>query len=122
MAACNPDGKRVKLVCTRALVSDAELHIRHGTAVTLRGVRWLVTDQTVLEPLFGRPLLEALGLNTRNILAASAEKHSGAVDVPTLFGTNLEVPKTDASPAFSKASTTVMVAPTMRTSTTMTAG
>ncbi len=91
MAACNPDGKRSKSVCTRALVLDAELHIRHGTALTLRGVRWLVTYQTIGEPLLGQPLLEALGLNTRNILAAAAEKHSGAVDVSTLFGTNPEV-------------------------------
>ncbi len=91
MAACNPGGKRAKLVCTGSLVLDAELHIRHGTDLTLRGIRWIVTDQTVGEPLLGRPLIEALRLNTRNILAAAAEKHSGAVDVATLFGTNPEV-------------------------------
>ncbi len=44
-----------------------------------------------VSPLLGRPLLEALGLNTRNILAAAAEKLSGAVDVSTLLGTNPEV-------------------------------
>ena len=90
MAACTPDGKRAKLVCTRALVVDAELHIRHRTALVLRGVRWLVTDQAVGEPLLGRPLLEALGLNARSILAAAAEKHSGVVDMSTLFGTDPE--------------------------------
>ena len=91
MAACTPDGKRAKLVCTRALVVGAELHIRHGTAVVLCDVRWLVTDQVVGEPLLGRPLLEALGLNARNIPAAAAEKHSGVFDMSTLFGTDPEV-------------------------------
>lgn len=60
---------------------NTELHIRHGTALTLRNVRWLVTDQTVGEPLLGRPVLEELGLNTRNTLAAAAEKYSGVVDM-----------------------------------------
>ena len=91
MAACTPDGKRAKLVCTRALIVDAELHIRHGTALVLRGVRWLVTDQAVGEPLLGRPLLEALGLNASNFLSAAAGKHSVVVDMSTLFGTDPEV-------------------------------
>ncbi len=43
------------------------------------------------EFLLGSPLLEALGLSTRDILAAAVEKHTGAVDVPTIFRTNSEV-------------------------------
>lgn len=56
---------------------DTELHILRGSALTLRVIRWLVPDQTVSEPSLGRPVLEFLGLNTRDILAAAAEKHSG---------------------------------------------
>ncbi len=63
----------------------------HKTAVTLRGIRWLVSDQKVGEPLLGRRLLEALGLNTVNVLAAAVEKNSGSVDVSNLFGTNTDV-------------------------------
>lgn len=85
LAACNTDGKPAKLVCNHALTVDVELHIRYGTALTLRGLRWLVTDQPAGEPLLGRPVLEALGFNTRDTLAAAAEKHSGVVDVSTLF-------------------------------------
>ncbi len=48
MAAC----KQAKLVCTQALILDAELHILHGIALTLRGVRCLVTDRTVGEPVW----------------------------------------------------------------------
>lgn len=43
------------------------------------------TDEVVLDPLLSRPLLEALGINTRDILAAAAEKHSRIVDVKTLL-------------------------------------
>ncbi len=44
-----------------------------------------------MSPCLGRPFLEAHGLNTRSILAGTAEKHTGAVYVSTLFGTNPEV-------------------------------
>ncbi len=56
MAACTLDGKRTKLVCTSALVLDAEMLTRHGTALTLRGVSWIVTVQTVGEPLLRSPI------------------------------------------------------------------
>ena len=87
MAADLPNGKRASITCDQVVTVDTELHIRHGSALVLRGVRWLVTDQAVGDPLLGRPLLEALGLNTRDILAAAAERHSGVVDVSTFFGT-----------------------------------
>lgn len=85
VAANLPDGNPASLTCSKIVTVDTKLHIRHGTALTLRGVRWLVTDQAVGDPLLGRPVLEALGLNTRNILAAAAEKHSGEVSVSALF-------------------------------------
>ena len=80
-----PDGQPATLTFKQVVTVDTELYIRHGTALTLRGMKWLVTDQTVGDPLLGRPVLEALGLNTRNILAAAAVKQSGEVDVPSLF-------------------------------------
>ena len=88
MAAHLPNGKPAPLTCRQVVTADTELHIRHGSALILRGVRWLVTDQAVGDPLLGRPLLEALGPNTRDILAAAAEKHAGVVDVSALVGTD----------------------------------
>lgn len=85
MAAYLPDGNQASITCIKVLTVDTELHIRHGPALTLRGVRWLITDQTVGEPLLGRPVLEFLGLNTRDILAAAAEKYSGVVDIPDIL-------------------------------------
>lgn len=57
MAASLENGKPATLTCTKTTTMDVELHIRHGTALILRGVQWLITDQAVGEPLLGRPLL-----------------------------------------------------------------
>lgn len=77
MAANLPDGKPASLVCSKVIIVDTEFQIRHGTALPLRDVRWLVTAQAVGDPLLGRPILEALVLDTRNI----PEKYSGSVDI-----------------------------------------
>lgn len=90
MAAYNPDGQKATLIFKLAMTVDSGLHIRHVTSLVLHGLRWLVTYQTVGDPLPGRPLLDALGHNTRNILAAAASKHSGAVDLSTLLLSNTE--------------------------------
>lgn len=54
MAASLPDGRPASLICHKIVTVDTELHIRHGSALVLRGVRWLITDQAVGEPLFDR--------------------------------------------------------------------
>lgn len=86
MAAANADGASAKLVCTKSVSVDTELHIRHGTTLRLRNLKWLVTDQRVSDPLLGRPILEALGLNTRDLLAAAADQFCGSVDAERLVG------------------------------------
>lgn len=40
----------------------------------IRNLKWLVTEQRVADPLLGRPVLEDLGLNTRDLLAAAADR------------------------------------------------
>lgn len=85
MAASLPDGKQATLTYQQAMVVDVELQIRHGSALKLRGVRWLVTDQSEGEPLLGRPVLESLGLETRDILAAAAQRFTGEVDMTNLL-------------------------------------
>ncbi|CAN8076723.1 unnamed protein product [Agarophyton chilense] len=41
MAAKNPDGSPTIIECTHAATIDTELHIRHGSALVLRNLRWL---------------------------------------------------------------------------------
>lgn len=85
MAASTTSGEPSNLLCTQAVTVDTELHIRHGTTLKLRRLRWLVTDQKVPEPLLGRPILEALGLDTKRILSAAADKYAGCVDADALI-------------------------------------
>jgi len=86
MAANNPDGSETAISCDQAVTLDTQLHIRHGSALILRGLRWLVTSQAVGEPLLGRPVLEALGLDCHKVLAAAADRFGGTVDISTLVG------------------------------------
>ena len=86
MAATNKDGTAATIMCDKAVTIDTQLHIRHGSALVLRGLRWLVTSQCVGEPLLGRPLLEALGLDCHKVLASAADRHGGSVNVSTLVG------------------------------------
>ncbi len=69
---------------THTATLDVELHARQGTTLILRNLKWLVTEQRVLESLLGRPMLDVLGLNSSDILAAASDKYGGEVDT-TLF-------------------------------------
>lgn len=86
MAVATPESTRAKLVCTEGAVFDIELRIRHGTALKLRNVKWHVTRQHMSKPLHGRPILEALELNTPDLPAAAADRFTGIVDVDILVG------------------------------------
>lgn len=86
MGAATTDGNRAILTCARTLSVHTELQIRHGSALVLRNLKWLVTNQPVADPLLGRPVLEVLGLNILALLAAAAGKFSGDIDVECLIG------------------------------------
>ena len=74
-----------KVVCDRIVTADAELHIRRGTTLLLRNVEWAMSKHAAQNVLIGRPLLEALGMDTRAVLEATCEKHSGIVNVPSIL-------------------------------------
>ena len=42
------------------------------------------------EPLLGRPVLEALGLDCRKVLAAAADRHGGTIDVSNLVANKID--------------------------------
>lgn len=92
MVACTEYGESARLIFRSAVTLHPEVHIRHGTAIVIRNVHWLITDQKIAENVLGRPILEALGLNTRNLLAATAEKLSGGVGAALLLYRNEEQP------------------------------
>lgn len=89
MAESKEDGTPAVLKCTRVATMDTELHVLHESVLELLNLRWLLTDRTVGEPLLRRPVLETLGLDCRQILAAAADRSSGAydeVDIPLVSG------------------------------------
>lgn len=61
-----------------------ELHIRHGTSLMLQNVTSYITKQNDSEPLLGRPVLEALSLNTKSVLAAAADRYNVSLDLSDL--------------------------------------
>lgn len=79
MMACTEHRESARLVCKAAVTLHTKGHIRHGSALVLRKFHWLIPDQKLAEPLLVRPILEALGLNTRNIIVANADILSGSV-------------------------------------------
>lgn len=68
--------------CDRTVKLNIDLHIRHGKLLKIRNTFWFVAipEQFTEEPLLGLPLLEALGLRTKEILEAACDKYSGEVD------------------------------------------
>lgn len=83
--AANPNGASSRLTCKKAVSIDTELRIRQGSTLKICNLKWLVTEQHGDEPLLGRPILEVLGLNTRDVLAAAAGQFYGNVDAKRLL-------------------------------------
>lgn len=90
MAARNQDGSERTISCDQAVTIDTQLHIRNGSSLILRGLRWIITSQAVGEPPIGRPVLEALGLDCHKVLAAAADRLCGTVDISALVGNQAE--------------------------------
>lgn len=76
---------RIDVLCDRLAVLTTELVIRHGKTLTLRHVPWYVTAQEMTEPLLGRPILKALGLGTKEMLAAACDRLNGYVDIDAMM-------------------------------------
>lgn len=84
MTAVNPNGAKATMVCKEEVSIDIELHIRHGTALNMRNLKWLITAQHLSEPLLGRPILEALELNTRDLLTSAFDRLAGNANTESL--------------------------------------
>lgn len=59
------------MTCNRAVTLETQLHVCHGSTLVLRGPRWLVTSKLAGDPLLGRPLLKALGLDCHKVLGVA---------------------------------------------------
>ncbi len=80
-----PGQEEYIIVCNQSVRASVPLNIRHGTNIFLSNVTLVVPSNPCDTVLLGRPLLEALGLNVREILLAASDKHEGVVRVPRLM-------------------------------------
>lgn len=63
LAVAAPGGLQRTFECQYAATMDFEIYVRQDTSLTVRNSRWPVSNQRVVEPLLGRPLLQFLELN-----------------------------------------------------------
>lgn len=80
IVAATSDGRRTTLMCTKTTCINTKLKTRHGSALVLRNLRWLITEQPLSDSLLGCPLLEALEQRTGAVLAAAADRFAGSID------------------------------------------
>lgn len=76
---------RVFIECDKIASMNFELKIRHGKTLKLRNLPLFVSTQPCPDPLIGRPILEALGLDTQTLLIAACDRHEGNVDAQNLL-------------------------------------
>ena len=79
------DKSAKSLTCSRVVTLNILTKIRHGTELSLRGIKWYVSDTPVGHCIISRHVLSALGLNNRILLEAACHRHNGIVDVPTVL-------------------------------------
>lgn len=71
--------------CNKEITTDVQLVVRHGTYFELRNVTWHVSISDATETLLGRPVLEARGINTKDLLAAVADKMGESTHILSLL-------------------------------------
>ena len=69
------------------------LHIRHGTMLALRIVQWLICNEDADYVISGETVLRALGLDSRRLPEAAADRHGSSIDVSELTEKTLEEDK-----------------------------
>lgn len=73
------------LPCSRRLKA-LMLSVRHVTKLAMRELDWMVSDKPpVQNVLISRQVLQVIGLDNRKLLAASADRFHGIVNVPELL-------------------------------------
>lgn len=74
-----------KISCSKKVILDIQLRVRHGSRLILRKVEWLISDQPILHSLLGRPLLDAIGCNNKKMINIICDKHDGEIDMAEMM-------------------------------------
>lgn len=78
------NGEDIYVQCDKEVTLNVELFVRHGCYLELRNMTWYVATTDVGEPLLGRPVLEALGINTKELLVAAIDRMGHSIDIGSL--------------------------------------
>ena len=73
------------LTSSRNVELDVELRILHGSKLLLRKVTWKVVEEEIEYVILSRPLLEALGINTRDFPERVSDKFCGVINIDSLL-------------------------------------
>lgn len=68
------NGVSATLFCDKEVVLDILLFTRHSCYIELRNVKCYVPTTETPDRLLGRPVLEALGINTKELLMAARSR------------------------------------------------
>lgn len=66
--------------CDRVVTLETALRIHRGKAVLICNMCWIVPIGAVEEPLLGRPIQNALGLDTKKFLSAACDRYDSKID------------------------------------------
>lgn len=69
------------LTCSKKVIMDVYLKIRHGSSLVLRNIEWKVARENIAIPIIGRRVLESIGCDNREMLMAARDKYGEEIDV-----------------------------------------
>lgn len=75
-----------KIECDSAVTTTVELRLKHGAKLVLRGVTWKIGSCEMNYASLGRPVLESIGIKTKDLLEAIADKNADTIDVRKAMG------------------------------------
>lgn len=85
-------GTHAQISCSNSITLSLLLRIRHARNLFIRNVWFFVGDSPGDNVIVGRPLMEKLGINTRELLDAVHDYSGGTVDLSSITPNNAFLP------------------------------
>ena len=75
-------GSNATITCSKKIVADINLIIRHGSSLILRNILWKVCDfENSTNAIIGRPLLDSIGCSNKTMLQSIADANTSGIDL-----------------------------------------
>lgn len=73
------DKNAPSLPCSRTIFASISLGVRHASALSMRNVKWFVSDRDIPHTILGKDVLSALGLDNRALLESAYDVLGGTI-------------------------------------------